>query len=80
MRPFSSVTPCPVDRRGASSPARLAASLAIAGAFLAGCSAVALAQGGTCPPIPAKDKYTVGWAQISNNNAFRLTETDSVVA
>jgi ribose transport system substrate-binding protein len=34
---------------------------------------------GACPPIPKKDKYTVGWAQISNGNAFRLTETDSIV-
>ncbi len=33
-----------------------------------------------CPPIPAKDRYTVGWAQISNNNSFRLTETSSVEA
>jgi len=34
----------------------------------------------TCPPIPKKDSYTVGWAQISNNNSFRLTETESIVA
>jgi ribose transport system substrate-binding protein len=33
-----------------------------------------------CPPIPAQDGYTVGWAQISNNNSFRLTETESIVA
>ena len=33
-----------------------------------------------CPPIPKKDAYTVGWAQISNGNSFRLTETDSIVA
>lgn len=33
-----------------------------------------------CPPIPTKDSYKVGWAQISNNNSFRLTETDSIVA
>lgn len=33
-----------------------------------------------CPPISEKDTYTVGWAQISNNNAFRLTETESVVS
>jgi len=33
-----------------------------------------------CPPLPKKDSYTVGWAQISNNNSFRLTETESIVA
>lgn len=33
-----------------------------------------------CPPIPKKDAYTVGWAQITNGNAFRQTETDSIVA
>jgi ribose transport system substrate-binding protein len=38
----------------------------------------ALAQ--DCPPIPPKDSYTIGWAQISNNNSFRLTETESVVS
>lgn len=38
--------------------------------------AVAAAE---CPPIPKKDRYTVGWAQISNANSFRLTETQSIV-
>ena len=33
-----------------------------------------------CPPIAKKDSYTIGWAQISNNNSFRLTETESIVA
>jgi len=32
-----------------------------------------------CAPIPKADRYTVGWAQISNNNSFRLTETQSIV-
>lgn len=32
-----------------------------------------------CPPIAKKDKYTIGWSQISNNNSFRLTETESIV-
>lgn len=38
------------------------------------------AAAASCPPIAKKDRYTVGWAQISNNNSFRLTETESIVA
>jgi galactofuranose transport system substrate-binding protein len=47
----------------------------------AGAQSPSAAPGNTfgCPPIPKKDAYTVGWSQISNNNAFRLTETDSIV-
>ena len=54
----------------------LAGSLAVAGMLVAAAAVAAPA----CPPIPAKDSYTVGWAQISNGNSFRLTETDSIVA
>jgi ribose transport system substrate-binding protein len=53
------------------------ASLA-AGVALVAISSAALAA--DCPPIAKKDAYTVGWAQISNNNSFRLTETESIVA
>jgi galactofuranose transport system substrate-binding protein len=41
--------------------------------IMAGCVAAA-----GCPPIPKKDHYTVGFAQISNGNSFRLTETQSI--
>ena len=40
---------------------------------------VGAALAADCPPIPKKDHYTVGWAQISNGNSFRLTETQSIV-
>lgn len=66
--------------RGAPSRFRRAPALAISAALVVCASASAMAQGGACPPISAKDRYTVGWAQISNNNSFRLTETDSIVA
>jgi galactofuranose transport system substrate-binding protein len=52
-------------------------ALAAGLALLAG---TAVAAGAKCPPITAKSSYTVGWAQISNNNSFRLTETSSIVA
>jgi ribose transport system substrate-binding protein len=48
--------------------------------LIAGLAQSARAQDQACPPIPKKDQYTVGWSQISNNNAFRLTETESVVS
>jgi ribose transport system substrate-binding protein len=51
-----------------------------AAALLMSISGLAQAAAQDCPPIPKKDGYTIGWAQISNNNAFRLTETDSIVA
>ena len=53
----------------------LVATLALAFGTAAGVAMAADA----CPPIAKKDQYTVGWAQISNNNSFRLTETDSIV-
>jgi ribose transport system substrate-binding protein len=61
---------------------RRASLAAISGlALLAASAALAAARAETaCPPIPAKDAYTVGWAQISNNNSFRLTETESIVS
>src|SRR4051812_24899904 len=58
---------------------RLSALLGLGFAFTIATSSAALSAG-KCPPIPAKDSYTVGWAQISNNNSFRLTETDSIVS
>ena len=54
-------------------PAKL--FLAFGFALLAGTTAAA----GEMSALPAKPSYTVGWAQISNGNSFRLTETSSVV-
>lgn len=52
---------------------------ALAGSIAVGALMMGSATAAECPPIAKKDKYTVGWAQISNNNSFRLTETQSIV-
>lgn len=69
-------------RDGRRTLAVLASGLVlVAGSWASAAAQSPAASGaaGACPPIPAKDSYTVGWAQISNNNSFRLTETDSIV-
>ena len=62
-------------RRGDAGRVALAAGMALSIGVFAGAAVAADA----CPPIAKKDAYTVGWAQISNNNSFRLTETESIV-
>lgn len=54
------------------------AALTSSAALLAVMASAAVAAD-ACPPIAKKDHYTVGWAQISNGNSFRLTETNSIV-
>ncbi|MBA3516423.1 MAG: substrate-binding domain-containing protein, partial [Rhizobiales bacterium] len=69
-----------IDRRagrGGRFPRAVASLALIAG--ICGAAAAQAQTAASCPPIDKKDRYTVGWSQISNNNAFRLTETESIV-
>jgi ribose transport system substrate-binding protein len=67
-----------VSRHPRHRAGRVTAVAAAAGLALVFGNCAPAKAGGACPPIPRKDQYTIGWAQISNNNAFRLTETDSI--